>query len=158
MYAWLVERRVRAVFAALGRRDLQEVLPGLAPDVHHRFAGRHALGGERHDREAVELWFRRLFRLYDGLDFTVHRVVVGGPPWDLVVTVEWTVWATPCAGPSYENAGCHVLRIRWGKVACLHAYEDSQAVVAALEAMVAAGHEEAGADHVLSTADGAHAR
>ena len=131
-------------------RRHESVLPGLASDVHHRFAGAGALGGERRDREAVRSWFKRLYRLYVRLDFTVHRVVVTGPPWDLTATVEWTAAAVPRAGQPYDNVGCHVLRIRRGKVVCLHAYEDSQAVARACTAMVSAGVVEAGAPPILS--------
>lgn len=53
MYQRLVRRRVRGTFDSISRRDLEPVLAGLSPDVHHRFAGDHPLGGERHSREAV---------------------------------------------------------------------------------------------------------
>lgn len=152
MYRWLAERRVRGVFDALGRRDVEAVLAGLAPDVHHRFAGDHALGGERHDREAVRAWFARLYRLFPGLQFSVRRVGVSGPPWDLTVAVEWVAEATPASGPPYVNVGAHVLRVRGGKVVCLHAYEDSQAVAEACRVMREAGVAEAGAPPITSAA------
>ena len=145
MYRWLVERKVRQVFSHLSRGDYEAVLPGLAQDVHHRFAGNGPLGGERDDRQAVRLWFQRLYRLFPSLRFTVHDVSVAGAPWDLTVSVEWTAAATPRSGPMYSNIGCHVLRIKGGKVTSLHAYEDSQAVAAACSVMVAAGIEEAAA-------------
>ena len=150
MYQWFVERKVRKVFSDLSLGNYEAVLPGLARDVHHRFAGDGALGGERHDREAVRLWFQRLYRLFPSLRFTVRDVAVAGAPWDLTVTIEWTAAATPRIGPSYSNVGCHVLRIRGGKVACLHAYEDSQAVADACRVMLAAGIEEAGAPPITS--------
>ena len=145
MYRRLVERKVRDVFAALGRSDYDAVLPGLATHVHHRFAGEHPLGGERHDREAVRMWFERLYRLFPSLQFTVKNVHVSGPPWSMTVTVEWVADVIPKVGPPYANAGAHVLRIRRGKVVCLHAYEDSQAVANAGHLMHAAGVAEAAA-------------
>jgi hypothetical protein len=36
------------------------VLKAVAPNVHHRLAGTHALSGERHDKEALRRWFRRV--------------------------------------------------------------------------------------------------
>jgi ketosteroid isomerase-like protein len=133
------------VFARIGSGDVEPVLAGLSPQVHHRFAGEHPLGGERHDREAVRRWFERLYRLFPDLSFTVHDVGVSGPPWNLLTSVQWAADVTPAAGPPYRNVGAHVLRIRWGKVVCLHAYEDSQAVAEACAVMVTAGIEEAGA-------------
>jgi ketosteroid isomerase-like protein len=150
MYQPLVRRRVRAVFDAIGRRDLEAVLGGLAHDVHHRFAGDHPLGGERHDLAGVERWFQRLYRLFPELTFDVHRVAVSGWPHDLTVVVEWTALVTPAAGERYLNHGAHVLRLQRGKVTHLHAYEDSQAVVAACRVMAASGIEEASAPPITS--------
>jgi ketosteroid isomerase-like protein len=146
----LAARRVRHVFARLSVGEYETALSGLAADVHHRFAGDHALGGERHDAEAVRRWFERLFRLFPELRFTVTRTAVAGWPWDLTVAVEWRAEVTPALGPAYVNLGAHVLRVRRGRVACLHAYEDSQAVGAACARMAAAGIEEADAAAVVS--------
>ena len=150
MHGVIAQRRVRRVFAALSRGDVGPALAGMAPDVHHRFAGEHALGGERHDRDAVRLWFERLFRLFPQLDFTVTRTVASGRPWDLTVVVEWRADVTPQVGERYVNVGAHVVRVRRGRVVCLHAYEDSQAVAEALRAMAAAGVAEAAAAPITS--------
>jgi ketosteroid isomerase-like protein len=116
--------------------------------VHHRFAGHHALGGERRSRADVGAWFERLYRLYPELTFTVHRVLVSGWPWDVTATVEWSVVAVPLAGPAYTNVGAHVIRIQRGRVTHIHAYEDSAVVERALAVMVAAGVAEAGAEPI----------
>ena len=86
VWTWLIKRRIETVFHDIGRRDLSRVLPGLATNVHHRFAGDHALGGERHSREGVSRWFERLFRLFPELTFSVHSVHAAGWPWRLTVT------------------------------------------------------------------------
>jgi ketosteroid isomerase-like protein len=148
LVGWLVRRRLTATFADIGRRDVGRLLQGLAPDVHHRFAGEHALGGERHSRESVGRWFDRLFRLYPSLTFTLHRVLVSGWPWDLTATVEWTARAVPQQGPAYVNVGAHVIRIQRGRVTHIHAYEDSAAVLQALRVMAAAGIAEASAEPI----------
>ena len=136
------------MFDALGRGDYSVALGGMADDVHHVFAGDHPLGGERHDRDAVQRWFERLFRLCD-VRFDVRRVVVAGPPWDLHVAVEWIGHATPKAGPPYSNEGAHMIRIRRGRVVYFHAYEDSQKVAEACRQMAAAGITEAEAAPIL---------
>ena len=150
MVAWFVRRRVRQVFAALSRDDYGAVLPGVAPDVHHRFAGDHPLGGERHDRAALEAWFERLFRLFPTLTFSIGAIGVSGPWWDLRASVPWQSEVTPAHGPDYRNVGVHLLRLRWGRVVEIHAYEDSQAVARACATMLAAGIEEAGAPPIVS--------
>lgn len=140
----VIRRRIHGVFDALGRGEYAVALDGLAGDVHHVFAGDHALGGERHSREAVRRWFERLFRLYD-VRFDVRRVIVSGRPWDLLVSVEWLCHATPKAGEPYVNEGAHIIRLRRGQVVYLHAYEDSQKVARALQRMAHAGITEAAA-------------
>jgi ketosteroid isomerase-like protein len=146
----LAARRVRHVFDRLSVGDYETALAGLAGDVHHRFAGAHPLGGERHDPDAVRRWFERLFRLFPELRFTVARTAVAGWPWDLTVTVEWRADVVPAVGPAYVNVGAHVLRVRRGRVACLHAYEDSQAVAEACARMAAEGIGEAAAAPITS--------
>ena len=148
MFHGLVRRRVRAIFDGLSDGDPTVALDGLANDVHHVFGGEHALGGERHSREAVRRWFERLFRLYD-LRFEVQHILVSGPPWDLRVAVQWIGHATPKLGEPYINEGAHLIRIRRGRVVYLHAYEDSQKVADACQKMAEAGIPEAGAAPIV---------
>lgn len=138
------------MFDRVGGGEHAVVVAGLADDVHHSFAGAHALGGERHDRRTVEAWFARLGRLCPEMTFDVHRVISNGPPWDLRIAAEWTARVEPAAGDPYTNRGVHMIRIRRGKVAELHAYEDGQVVARACEQMVAAGIDEAGAAPITS--------
>jgi ketosteroid isomerase-like protein len=149
MYRAFVRRRIVATFAALSRGDYEPALRGMAPDVHHVFAGKSPLGGERHSRESVRAWFERLFRLYDELRFDVGRVIVSGPPWNVLVGVEWLGHARPKGGEPYENEGFHLINIRLGRVAYFHAYEDSQKVADACRQMVEAGIAEASAAPIV---------
>ncbi len=137
--------RVAAAFDAVGRGDIPALADGLAPHVHHRFGGNHALGGERHDRGAVVAWAQRLHRLFPQINFEFDRIVATGPPWSLIVTVEWRAHVTPVIGEPYLNLGAHVIRLRGRRVVELHAYEDCQAVTTALDVMAAAGIDEASA-------------
>jgi len=150
MYRRLVSRQVTAIFADLSRGDHGRVVASLARDVHHTFAGDHALGGERHDKESVAAWFSRLGRLCPELRFTVRQVVSSGPLWNLRVAVEWTAQVRPAAGSPYENSGAHLIRIVRGRVRELHAYEDSQVVANACGEMAAAGIEEAASPPITS--------
>ncbi len=132
-------------FKALSAGDYRPVVARLAPDVHHVFEGEHALGGERHSQAAVERWFARLWRLCPRIDFTVHRVISSGPPWDIWAAAEWSASVTTAAGEPYLNRGTHIVRIRNGRVRYMHAYEDSQVVARACEEMARLGVAEAAA-------------
>lgn len=145
VYRALVRRRVVSNFQSLSAGDYGTVVAQMADDVHHIFAGDHPLGGQRHSRDAFERWFERLYLLFPQLRFEVARVVSSGPLWDIWVAVEWVGHVTPAAGDPYVNEGTHVIRIRRGRVAYVHAYEDSQKVAAACRAMAEAGIEEAAA-------------
>ncbi len=77
-YRYAVEGVVRFAFSRLSAGDYQTLLKACASDVEHTFSGDHALGGTRHNKEALRHWFERLFRLFPGLDFEVKRVMVRG--------------------------------------------------------------------------------
>jgi ketosteroid isomerase-like protein len=65
------------------------------------------------------------------------------------VAAEWVGHVTPAAGEPYVNAGTHVFRIRNGRVAYIHAYEDSEKVARACEQMAALGVNEAAAAPII---------
>jgi ketosteroid isomerase-like protein len=150
VYQLLVKRHLRKQFARLSTGDYESVLRGVDDSVHHRFAGQHPLGGERHTKQALRLWFQRLFRLYTSLVFEVHRITLTGWPWDLRAAAEWSATVTPARGDSYLNRGVHIIRIRRGRVTELHAYEDSQAVAQACRAMADLGVTEGEASPIES--------
>ncbi len=53
VYHAIVKRIALQNFLRVNQKDYSPILKGCSPDVHHRFGGHHALGGERHDREAL---------------------------------------------------------------------------------------------------------
>ena len=149
MYHAIVRRRAAGVFEQLSRGEWKESLADVAPDVHHVFPGDHALGGERHSRDAMARWFERLFRLFPGLSFEVQRVASRGWPWSTWVAVEWTDWTTSASGEEYRNDGAHWIHLRWGKATYVHAYLDTERVARACREMAAAGHDEAAAAPIV---------
>jgi ketosteroid isomerase-like protein len=150
MYHAIVKRFARKTFLRVNQKDYAAILKDCTPDVHHRFGGNHALGGDRHDREALKLWFERLGRVFPTLQLTVHDVWVTGGPWNTIVIIRWTsVQNLPDDSP-YKNHGVHVLRMRWGKVFDIDANEDSQLVAAGLQICAAHGVGEALAPPILS--------
>ncbi len=63
MYHAIVKRIATKNFMRVNQKDFDALLKDCVPNIHHRFGGQHALGGERHDREALRRWFGRLGRL-----------------------------------------------------------------------------------------------
>jgi ketosteroid isomerase-like protein len=150
MYKAIARRRTRAVFAALSRNDLDAVVRDVADDVHHVFPGENALGGERHDRDAFRRWFEREQRLFGDVQYTVERISVKGPPWDMWVAVAWTNRGRAADGEPYSNRGSHWIRLHRGKGTEIHGYLDTEKVTAACQRMAAAGIEEAAAAPITS--------
>ncbi|MFC9427324.1 nuclear transport factor 2 family protein [Streptomyces sp. NPDC056987] len=151
MCRWFVRRNVRAAFAALSRGEMS-LLDTMAPDVHHAFPGRGALGGERTTRDDVAAWLARLHRVLPGLQFQVRAVAVDGWPWHTTVGVEWTNEALLPDGSMYTNTGAHVLTLRNGKIVAFHAYlHDVEAIDDALDRVAASGVGEAAAPAIVSS-------
>jgi ketosteroid isomerase-like protein len=143
VYQYIIRRVTRSMFERLGRGEWQAIVRDLAPDVHHVFAGEHPLGGERHSRRAVELWFERLGRLFPQHHFDVHRVISRGGPWNTWVAVQWTAHLHPQQGAPYLNEGAHWIHLRWGKVTYFHAYLDTDLIARACREMAELGVAEA---------------
>ena len=150
MYKTIARRKIEGVFDALGRGDWEAGLADVADDVHHVFPGDHALGGERHSREAMGRWFERVYRLIPDLNFEVESVAVRGLPWDMRVAVKWRDFGHTADGEAYENQGAHWIHLRAGKARQIRAYLDTQGLAGSLDRMRAAGNEEAGAPPITS--------
>jgi ketosteroid isomerase-like protein len=149
LYHTIVRRRARGVFERLNRGDWPSLMASFAKDVYHAFPGEHALGGQRHSREALGDWFERLFRLFPHPDFDVRHVASRGWPWNTWVSVEWIDHVTPREGEPYISEGTHWMHLRWGRVTEIHAYLDTQRVAEACRQMAAAGIEEADAEPIV---------
>ncbi len=150
MYHSVVKRIARRNFLRVNRKQFDTLLGDCAPTIHHRFGGSHALGGERHDREALRRWFDRLGHLGRHLTLTVEDVWVKGLPHDTTVVVRWSATDVLPDGSPYRNRGVHIIRMRWGRVVDIDAHEDSQAVAANLARQAALGVAEAAAAPITS--------
>jgi ketosteroid isomerase-like protein len=148
MYKSIARRKVRGLFEALSRGEWEATLRDVAPDVHHIFPGDNAIGGERHSKEAMRRWFERLYRLIPDLRFEVHHVGVTGPPWDMMVAVEWSDHGHASDGLPYENEGAHWIRLQRGKATYIHAYLDTEKVTAICDRLAEQGVGEAAADPI----------
>jgi len=143
MHHMIARRTARWAFDRLSKRDVAPLLARCAEDIHHQFAGDHALGGVRHSKRAFSEWLDRLFRLFPELRFEPRSVLVKGPPWHMIVAVLWTDRGRAADGEAYENQGVHELQIRWGKLVSLRAHLDTQHLVGVLDRMAGNGVTEA---------------
>lgn len=150
MYHSIVKQIARKNFLRVNKNDFDALLKDCVPNVHHRFGGHHALGGERHDREALGRWFARLGRLGKHLTITVEDVWVKGLPHDTTIIVRWSATDQIPDGLPYRNRGVHIVKMRWGKIVDIDAHEDSQAVAEGLKRQAALGVEEASAAEIVS--------
>ena len=85
LYSHFVEKSIRQSFDHVNNHRWDEALNAVAPQVHHRVSGAHALGGERHNKEDLHRWFERLGRVLPTLHLTVKNIWVKGWPWQTTV-------------------------------------------------------------------------
>ena len=168
VYNLIVASIARKNFELVNKKDYDAILAGCVPNIRHRFGGDHALGGERHDIEALRRWFHRLGRLAPNLtlkvNFTpsspvnrdtdvkrqVQDIWVKGWPWDTILIIRWTATDITADGGDYRNHGVHIVRMKWFKVVDIDANEDSAAVERNLKLWAKHGVEEAAAPPILS--------
>jgi len=150
IYSAIVKKKIRQAFDEVNERRWDELMTSIAPTVYHRFGGVHAIGGVRHDREALRRWFERLARVLPNLHLEINDIWVKGPPWRTMVFVQWDGTATLLDGGPYFQHAIHVITLRWGKIVALDVFEDSQEVTRALAIQAEAGLEEAVAEPILS--------
>ena len=143
MYHAIVERIARKNFERVNQKDFDALLKDCVTDVHHRFGGQHALGGERH-------WFERLSRLGPTLTITVRDVWATGWPHDTTIVIRWTATQQMPDNSPYLNHGVHIVRMKWGKIIDIDANEDSQIVAESLKIWAAHGVAEALAEPIVS--------
>lgn len=150
MYHAIAKRIARKNFERVNQHDFESLLADCVPAVRHQFGGTHALGGVRHDKEALRRWFKRLQTVMPNLNLSVTDVWVKGLPHDTTIIVRWEAQATLLDGSPYRNRGVHVIKMRWGKVTDIDAHEDSEAVVKGLAVQARRGIAEAAAEPIVS--------
>ncbi len=127
MYHLMVRRFARRTFERLTAGDWQPILDGLAPNVHHVYAGQNAVGGTRTSRDDVRRWFERVYRLFPSFHEEVREILVRGWPWDTVAAVQWVATThSSILDETLKMHGVHVVRLRWGRVTELQAYPDTE--------------------------------
>ena len=151
IYKLIVTKKVRDTFLAVQNHDYDLVLAGISDsNLTHHFAGNNALGGTRHDKQALERWFKRVGAVLPDLKFEVTDVLVKGPPWNTTVVARWVATTTLLNGDNYVNPGCHVIGLKWGKAHSFDVYEDTQVVTSGLLKQSQSGIAEATAPMIES--------
>lgn len=151
-YHSIVAKNLVQGFRGVDAHDYNALADHFAGDIHHRFAGDHALGGERHDAQTVVAWLQRVGRVLPDLAFEITDVAVSGWPNDTTATARWRAHATLAdGGEPYRNLGVHVVRLRWLKIVDMDVYQDTQILRDALDRQARAGMQEATAVPITST-------
>jgi ketosteroid isomerase-like protein len=150
MYHQIVANQVKTGFDHVSNANFEALLSQCTPDVVHHFAGEHALGGERHDVQALRLWFQRIGRLLPNFKLEITRLVVHGMPWNTLAIVQWTGRATLVNGCKYVQHGVHFVGIKWGRVHSFRVYVDTQELAHTLEELGRYGVSEAIAAPIVS--------
>ena len=150
IYKNIITKKVRDTFLDVQHHNYDAVLRGINKNVYHHFAGNHALGGTRHDTDALRKWFERLGRVFPELTFEVKDVIVKGMPWNTLVIARWVATTKLINGESYVNPGVHFISIRWGKAYKFEVYEDTQVVANGLAEQAESGIREAIAEKIES--------
>ena len=145
MYHAIVRRRLRRVFEQLNRREYGAMPALFAAHAEHVFPGAHALGGTRRSAAAIGRWYERLPRALPDLQFDVRHIVVSGWPWCTEAVVEWRDRGTALDGRPFANQGVHCVTLRWGRVASLRIYCDTQVLADVLARNARHGAAVAGA-------------
>jgi ketosteroid isomerase-like protein len=150
-YHSIVKKNIVTGFRGVDDHDYAALADHFAPDLRHRFAGQHALGGQRHDAVAVLAWLERVGRVLPDLTFAITDVTVAGWPHDTTVVARWNAHATLAdGGEPYRNRGVHVVRLRWFAIVDMDVHLDTDVLRSALERQAAAGIDEATATPITS--------
>jgi ketosteroid isomerase-like protein len=139
----MVRKLVRQGFRRLSSGEYEFVLKSFAPDVTFCFLGTHALGGEQRGVPAVREYFKRVYRLFPGIQIEPQAIMVQGWPWDTIVTTRFVVHAPLPGGHMYRNEGMQFMRLRWGHAVEDYLYEDTHKLIEALQYLAQQGVEEA---------------
>lgn len=149
-YKLILRQKIVNGFAAFSAGDYQPLLALYADDVHQKFAGDHALGGERSSKAKVELWFQRFVRLLPS-KFEIKNVIVQGAPWNTVAVVEFEDSVAPKGVEPYVNQGVMLAQTKWGKAVDVQIFVDTYKITHALDQLKQNGLAEAGEPPIEQT-------
>jgi ketosteroid isomerase-like protein len=129
MYQWIARALIRSTLRKHQAGDVQGLMKSYAEDVHFVFPGNNSWATDTRDKAALERWLRRFHAA--GLKLEVHDILVGGPPWNTRVCIQFTDHARDADGRVvYENTGVIYGKAKWGKMFDYTVFEDTEKVAA----------------------------
>lgn len=146
-YKIVLRKKILDGFQQLNQGNYKPLIALFSDNVHYRFEGNHALGGERFTKKAVEVWFERLLRLLPS-KFEIKSMLIHGQPWNTDVIIEFQDQVSPLNIDSYTNNGIQKVKIIWGKAVDVHTYVDTYKIQRALKLLAEQGIEEAIAEPI----------
>jgi len=127
MVGWVASMLVRRSLRMHQAGDVEGLLKTYADDVHFVFPGNNSWATEIRGKDKLEPWLRRFHAV--GLKLVVHDILVGGPPWNMRVCIQFTDHASDADGRAvYENTGVIYAKGRWGKIVDYTVFEDTEKV------------------------------
>ncbi len=124
---------VQQAYEAFGRGDIPAMLEVMTDDVDWNLQGPSAIpwAGPRHGREQVGEFFSLIGQTLEFEQFEIREFVSQG---DTVVILGYERSRVKQTGRPFENEWTHVYTFRDGKIAKGRFYEDTAAMVVALDA------------------------
>jgi ketosteroid isomerase-like protein len=122
MYSWLIGKYIRHQLRRLFDGDVDATVRQFTHQAELVFPGKNSFAGTFRGRAEVRGWLARFVSLRP--QYTVHDVLVSGPPWNM--RVAWHL--TDSIGAHYTNEGIVYLRMSWGKVRSERVFLDTEAV------------------------------
>jgi ketosteroid isomerase-like protein len=150
-YHYFVKNKVKKSFQLVNEHQYDELLKSVSnKTLEHSFAGDHALGGKRHDKESFKKWLVRLGTVLPDLKIEITDIQVKGNLFKTMAIVRWTATCTLLNGEPYVNHGVHFITLKWGKLVKIDVYEDTKTVSHGLEVQFESGIKEAKAPKIES--------
>jgi ketosteroid isomerase-like protein len=135
MYKTIVRSKLRATFKALNTENTVPFFKSLGSPFQYRFAGDSPLSGERSTVESMQAWWKRVFTLLPGAQFTVGDITVNGMPWNTTVMTYVTVASKLADGTAYSNEFMQMMTLKFGKITNVVTIEDTQRLATAMQSL-----------------------
>lgn len=135
MYKRLIDHHTRRVYAHFNVGDAEPAITRFADQARLVFRGRSRLAADLRTKQDIARWLRELMQL--NLCWTVHDVVVQGPPWNTRLATLFSVYSNRKGHRHLIYDGVQYARLKWGRIHLDDILPDTQA----LENYLSQGHE-----------------
>jgi hypothetical protein len=126
VYRRLISRQTKRVYARFNAGDAELALARFADTGRLVFHGRSRLAADLRTKPEIAEWLSGLMRL--DLRWTVHEVLVQGPPWDTRLVTRYTVSTIREGSRRDLYVGVQYARLKWGRVYLDEILPDTEAL------------------------------